>query len=125
MPRKNCNARRIYKPPESEISPLPYGYDGRVKTRSVSHYKTTGESIVREFRNSQESKCNPTIKPQSTFQPYRVLPQPQPNFFKIFFNRINWPRLIDIVFAGLAILAIATITGIILFGPAPTKEVLR
>ena len=110
MPRKNCNARRIYRPPESEISPLPY-----------SHYKTTGESIVREFRNSQESKCNPTIKPQSTFQPYRVLPQPQPNFFKIFFNRINWPRLIDIVFAGLAILAIATITGIILFGPAPTK----
>ncbi len=119
MPRKNCNARRIYRPEDYFYGHIPRG-------RHFSQIKTAGESIVREHRETMnDERRTMNEKPRSTFQPYRILPQPQPSFLKIVFNRINWPRLIDIAFAGLAILAIVAIIGIIFFGPAPTKEILR
>lgn len=46
MPRRNCNAQRIYRPTESwEGFPKK-----QLPERPMSSIKTTGESIVREFR---------------------------------------------------------------------------
>jgi hypothetical protein len=148
MPRKNCNARPVQKPTESWISLLPYdgrrliepsGSERRIKlrternrqeaggSRQETRIKTTGESIVREFR-SQNAECgmrNAELNPKPTFQPYRVIPQAQPSPIYKIFNRINWAKIFDIVCMGLAILAIAAVSGVMFFGPISWREFIR
>ena len=59
MPRKNCNAERIYKP------------DRHPELVSGSRINTTGESIVREFRvagRGARIEIPVSAKPISTFE---------------------------------------------------------
>ena len=136
MGRKNCNARP--RPKESWVELFPYegrrliepslramrlsepeaGLERRITMKSNSCPKTTGESIVREFRQTRdEGRGTMDEKATQTFQPYRVLPQPQPSLIHKIFDRINWAKIFDIVCMFLAILAIAAISGVMFFGP--------
>ena len=150
MPRKNCNAR----PRPGEMRPNPNIRPPRYDVVSEGYIpmgprldaanppqggpaalgRKHGESgvpdiatkIVREHRQMMDDRRGTMDeKATQTFQPYRVLPQAQPSLIHRVFGRINWAKIFDIVCMGLAILAIAAISGVMFFGPISWREFIR